>query len=402
MTEKLDIYNSAESYQTSLGGLHQDDTVSQRNKDIVTKFLHDCEMGKTVLHRQKKKISYTTLSKYLFSLKVVLRHLKVDLESLGADEKDNPSMETFIGALERNEIKRLDGRCYAEKSKREVKVVLKKFYKWLYGNNEAFPALVSWIDTRQEYKEIGALSRDIIEQWVRGLDNIRHKALVMVLFDSGARIGELLNVRMKHVEHDEKEQCYKLRIEFSKTKRRTIWVPIATSYLKQYILNLGNSCKDPEGFLFDCGYDSLRIVLRRLSLQHVKQVVTPHDLRHSSATYYCKKLNRYELCYRYGWSMSSDMPDRYIDREGLVETTALKKVKQEKTEVVMEENQRLKEDYLVLKEKMERLEKAQQVRVEPDHIVKEVLEKLLQQHPEKMIKIIEDLEMKKRIQKIEV
>ena len=31
--------------------------------------------------------------------------------------------------------------------------------------------------------------------------------------------------------------------------------------------------------------------------------------------------------------MSSDMPDRYIDREGLVETTALKAVKQEKNRI---------------------------------------------------------------------
>ena len=39
--------------------------------------------------------------------------------------------------------------------------------------------------------------------------------------------------------------------------------------------------------------------------------------RHTSATYYATKLNRQELCYRYGWKFSSDMPDVYISRAGM-------------------------------------------------------------------------------------
>ena len=47
--------------------------------------------------------------------------------------------------------------------------------------------------------------------------------------------------------------------------------------------------------------------------------VTPQVLRHSSATYYTKYLNHFQLCYRYGWSMTSKMPERYIDRAGVDE-----------------------------------------------------------------------------------
>ena len=42
-----------------------------------------------------------------------------------------------------------------------------------------------------------------------------------------------------------------------------------------------------------------------------------HLFRHSSATYYATKLNRQELCYRYGWRFSSNMPDVYISRAGM-------------------------------------------------------------------------------------
>jgi hypothetical protein len=42
-----------------------------------------------------------------------------------------------------------------------------------------------------------------------------------------------------------------------------------------------------------------------------------HLFRHSSATYYADKLNRQQLCIRYGWTFSSRMPDIYIARAGV-------------------------------------------------------------------------------------
>lgn len=41
------------------------------------------------------------------------------------------------------------------------------------------------------------------------------------------------------------------------------------------------------------------------------------EFRHSSATYYASKLNRQQLCIRYGWAISSRMPDTYFTRSGV-------------------------------------------------------------------------------------
>ena len=49
----------------------------------------------------------------------------------------------------------------------------------------------------------------------------------------------------------------------------------------------------------------------------LKRPVHYHLFRHSSTTYYATKLNRQELCYRYGWKFSSNMPDIYISRAGM-------------------------------------------------------------------------------------
>ena len=39
-------------------------------------------------------------------------------------------------------------------------------------------------------------------------------------------------------------------------------------------------------------------------------------LRHTSATYWANKLPYFKFCKRFGWTMTSNMPQRYIDREG--------------------------------------------------------------------------------------
>jgi predicted nucleic acid-binding Zn-ribbon protein len=75
-------------------------------------------------------------------------------------------------------------------------------------------------------------------------------------------------------------------------------------------------------------------------------------LRHSSATFYAIKLNRQELCYRYGWRFSSDMPDVFISRAGMVSEqldekfthTELSSLKNEVTE--LREQERIKQDQI--------------------------------------------------------
>ena len=61
----------------------------------------------------------------------------------------------------------------------------------------------------------------------------------------------------------------------------------------------------------------MRMFLFRLGKKVLNKKVYPHLFRHTSATYYANKLNRQELCYRYGWKFSSDMPDVYISRAGM-------------------------------------------------------------------------------------
>jgi len=110
-----------------------------------------------------------------------------------------------------------------------------------------------------------------------------------------------------------------LRQEYSKTLGRNIalyWKNSADAiiiYVKQRLAE-GMKAQDP---VFNNTYGSIRMFLKRLGNRSLKRHVHAHLFRHSSATFYAAKLNRQELCYRYGWRFSSAMPDVYISRAGL-------------------------------------------------------------------------------------
>ncbi|MEK6902617.1 MAG: tyrosine-type recombinase/integrase, partial [archaeon] len=93
-------------------------------------------------------------------------------------------------------------RDYAEWTKADYRIILKRFYKWLLGNNEEFPIQVKWIRYREPKNTI--LPEELLteEEVLRVVDKtklIRDKAFIYLLYESGARIGEILTLSIKHV-----------------------------------------------------------------------------------------------------------------------------------------------------------------------------------------------------------
>ena len=110
-----------------------------------------------------------------------------------------------------------------------------------------------------------------------------------------------------------------LKEEYSKTKGRTIslYWKHSLEAIKDFLNErIREGIKSKEQ-VFNKTYDAMRMFLFRLGKKVLNKEVYPHLFRHSSATYYATKLNRQELCYRYGWAFSSDMPDVYISRAGM-------------------------------------------------------------------------------------
>jgi hypothetical protein len=66
-------------------------------------------------------------------------------------------------------------------------------------------------------------------------------------------------------------------------------------------------------------------------------------LTHSSATYWAPKMNRYQFCTKYGWSSKSNMPDRYIERKGIIFDQIAEKGDVDQTTKLQKENRSLME-----------------------------------------------------------
>ena len=312
-----------------------------QNKKLILQFLKDCELGKTIKNHQKKKIGPGRCYKYLLILSQLSRWLNREFDK--AAEKD---MEHLISNLEKDRYKKKNGKNFSDETKADFKKTIKKFYKWLYGNNEHYPDLVDWIDTYVKEKEIPALTREEIERMIEQTASIRNKAIIMILFDSGCRVEECLNIKLK--DFTRKEDYFLVRIAYSKTKPRTISLPMSTKLVEDW-LSIHPQKKNPEAQLFPIHYPNLRKSLQRIGRRILNKPVNPHLLRHSSATYYANKLTYFQLCYRYGWSMSSKQPSRYIDRAGIQEQETAKTIRADEVSVVKEENKEMKEDLRRLK-----------------------------------------------------
>ncbi len=313
MNDKIDIHGVEKAYESSIKSLNEDTSIIKENKELIQRFIYDCELGKTIKGRAKKKIGKQRITKYILYLRKFSNWLNKPF-----DKVEQEDMEKIIYNLEKNVYKSMKNTNYSEETKIDYKKSLKKFYKWLLGNNTNTPEIVDWIDLTPAKTYIPAFNREQVEKVVSQSPELWQKALIMILFDGGFRIEELLNVRIKDIEKRKynDNDSYWIDIRYSKTKERKIPL-ILSNTVKCVDDYLETHSRNPEEPLFDKQYRNLLKHIQRLFMKILKQKVTFHQLRHSSATYWANKLTRYQLCYRFGWSMSSDSPDRYIDRQGI-------------------------------------------------------------------------------------
>ncbi|MCG3145827.1 MAG: Tyrosine recombinase XerC [Gammaproteobacteria bacterium] len=345
---KLDIHDFPGRIKAQEALLLKDPRITDRNKEIIQTFIRDCELGKTILGKQKKKIGTARLTKYCMHLRILAVLFGKDFDSM-----TQADMERFILRLERGEVTRFDGGPYAHTTRRDFKVTVRKLYKWLLGKNQFYPEIVQWIDTREVIPEVKCLRKPEIERMSQLATTPRDRAILWTLFDSGARAEEFLNLRYRSIEEYESEQSgklYRLRIEYSKTRPRTITLPISTPYLRLYIQV--QEPHPPDDLLFPVGYGCLVKILKRLGKKAVDRNVHPHLLRHSSATHYATRLSRGAFCNRFGWSYASNMADRYIDREALTDEESVKAVTTDTIGQLSRENAHLKEDVANLQEQL--------------------------------------------------
>jgi integrase len=310
MAARLEIHNR--SIEKRLATLRSWKIASEDKRALVT-FINDLELGKV---SRGCKISESRRVKYLDVLRTPLEFFGNPTSRLILKD-----IERFEKALSSGTLISSRGGAYAHSSRVDIRRALRVYLKWKLGVRRA-TALTGWFDTRQVVKTPDFLKENEIERLLKACKSAEERFLVTILFDSGARASEFHNIRFGDIELPAGNKNYvrlTLKEEYSKTKGRTIslyWKHTLEA-VRDYLTERSAAGIRSEDPVFERSYTAVRLFLRRLGKKVLGRSIHYHLFRHSSATYYADKMNRQQLCIRYGWTFSSNMPDVYISRAGV-------------------------------------------------------------------------------------
>ncbi len=129
------------------------------------------------------------------------------------------------------------------------------------------------------------LSKEDIKKLISQPKNIKHKAILSLIYSAGLRISELINIRIEDIRS--KEGYIFVKAAKGKKDRRTLLSSKLTELLRLYYMEY-----KPSYWLFEgqsggqYSITSIRKIFRRaIKTANINPWATPHTLRHSFATH---------------------------------------------------------------------------------------------------------------------
>lgn len=304
----MDIYGYNKRMESTLVSV-KNSSISKKNKDLILGFYENCVL---------EGLSKPHIIKYLCELKLVAQAIRKNFDK--ASKKD---LQDFVRILQEREDISIS-------TKQAYKVALKKFYKWLKGNNEEYPEEVRWIKatlSRSRMKlpsEGDLLTEEEIKRLIEAAEHPRDKAFVSVLYESGGRIGEVASLQVGNINFDEHGAF--ISINEGKTGARKLRLIASTPYLTTWLQNHPFKDDKKAPLWISIGwknhskklqYDAIRIFLKQLFKKvGIKKRSNPHSFRHAKASFMANYLTEFQMNQYFGWVQGSDMPSVYVHLSG--------------------------------------------------------------------------------------
>jgi site-specific recombinase XerD len=260
--------------------------------------------------------------KYLYTLATIAQWLPEEF-----DKVTRPDIEKLANKIERSN--------YAEWTKHDYRVTLKKFFRWLRRCEDGYPPEVKWIRTTMQKNRTKLpeelLTPEEIQAMIAAATTARDKALIASLYESGCRISELLNLQVRQIQ--EHTHGFQITVKGKKGPRRLLLIACAP-YLAAWF-NEHPRREDPQAPLWISGdyraerlkYARVSTILRTVAKRaSVRKAVNPHNFRHSRATHLATHLTEAQMNEYMGWVQGSDMPSTYVHLSGRDVDNALLKL----------------------------------------------------------------------------
>ncbi|MBU0459440.1 MAG: tyrosine-type recombinase/integrase [Nanoarchaeota archaeon] len=304
----MGIHNYERKYIMAKKNLEKS-SISKRNKELILKFVDDLIL---------ENLSKPRLIKYFTCLKIIAQALGKDL-----DKATIADLKKFVSYVQqRND--------YSAWTKHSYKVIVRRFYKWFKKTKgKKYPPIVDWIKIGMSRSEKNLptdgdlINEKDVEKIINAAHHPRDKAFVSVLWESGARIGEIGNLKMRNVVFDKFGIVIAVK---GKTGSRKIRLISSTPYFSTWINN--HPFKDNQqaalwinrgttNFQQPMKYRNMRKILINLFAQAgIKKKCNPHLFRHSRATFMAHHLTEFQMNQYFGWIQGSDMPATYVHMSG--------------------------------------------------------------------------------------
>lgn len=298
-----DVHNYRKRLEGCLRILHERKDISLQNKKDIVEFKDECFA---------QGLSFGRVARYMFDLKTLATWLGKDFRK--ATEADLKKL-----------VVNLEQMHYKPSTKRDFKVTLRKFFRFLNKSNDVPPKL-RWlkienkINNRKLPEEL--LTEDEVRRLINAADNSRDKALVAALYESGCRIGEILFLKIKHVTFDDYGGFLMVNGKTGSRRVRIISsIPYLTSWLNEHPQKEDQEAplwvKRRSNELIAMTYGATSNVLLKLrSKAKVSKPVNPHNFRHSRATYLANHLTEAQMKEYLGWVQASEMASIYVHLSG--------------------------------------------------------------------------------------
>jgi integrase len=313
----IDLYNYPRRLATALDKISKEPKIGPENKKDIVSFSKI---------RLAKGSSHGRVAKVVYCMRCWAKWLGKPFKEANKDD-----LVILVGDLESTKL--------AEYTKYDLKIVLKMFYKWLEGNDEAFPSKISWLKPaiKNEKHKLPEelLSEEEVLKMAEATENVRDKAFILVLYESGCRIGELLTLKMKNIQFDQYGAIFRVN---GKTGDRRVRVISSAPALGAWI-EIHPKGKEPEAMLWystwrnpkkkeKClSHGTVYKILGQYAVKAgIKKRIYPHLFRHSRATALACKLTEAQMKEHFGWVQGSDMAATYVHLSGRDVDNALLKM----------------------------------------------------------------------------
>jgi integrase len=174
-------------------------------------------------------------------LQKLTAHLKIIAEHVGDtrfEDMDKDDVKDLVAWVQKRDV--------SDATESAYKQVIKRFWRWLYDKPKGeHPEETEWVNTgtRSSSNKLpqDLLKEEDIEAQIDACKNARDKAFVAVLWETGARIGELIDVTVGDVE--DREHGLQIMVD-GKTGPRRLPLVESVPYLSRWLNEHPNPEKD--------------------------------------------------------------------------------------------------------------------------------------------------------------